>query len=140
MRVVDDIRLVASGYHFCVKLCEFAVFGARRAAVRIARWNWSRRDKLKVARQFIAWLPVQSKIRPIGHGTIWSALRPLTPECERTVSRRSDRTVIGGPKLFIDLGQSPEKQALERERAQIVNNFAQGALAVTKLFRRKSLE
>ena len=32
--------------------------------------------------------------------------------------------LIVGPKLFINLGPKPRKEALERERPQIVNNFA----------------
>jgi hypothetical protein len=32
--------------------------------------------------------------------------------------------LIVGPKLFINLGPKPLKEALERERPQIVNNFA----------------
>jgi hypothetical protein len=39
---------------------------------------------------------IHEKIRPLGYGTIWSALRPLTPECERTASRRSDHTLRDG--------------------------------------------
>jgi hypothetical protein len=40
-------------------------------------------------------------------------------------------SLIGGPKLFINLGPKPPKRALERERPQIVNNFARGASVTT---------
>jgi hypothetical protein len=42
---------------------------------------------------------IHEKIRPVGNGMIWAALRPLTPERKRTVSRRSDRPYgTGGPR------------------------------------------
>jgi hypothetical protein len=37
--------------------------------------------------------------------------------------------LIGSPKLFINLGAKARKEALERERPRIVNNFAPSASA-----------
>jgi len=40
---------------------------------------------------------------------------------------------MGSPKLFINLGPKPLGQALERERPQIVSNFAQARRPATLL-------
>ena len=85
----------------------------------------------------VAWHEVPgkpAKAAAVPEGRYERCLRFTNLNTSLVIFRRCPRIIpslIGGPKLFIDLGPKPPKRALERERAQIVNNFAQGASATT---------
>src|SRR6202043_359628 len=55
-------------------------------------------------------------------------MRDASRGARRSVDRGACRpAILGSPRLFINLGPKPLGQALERERPQIVSNFAPSA-------------